>query len=66
VLGICCHISRKDFDECCELFIDELCELEKHVNIALLHLVVDVFKETTEPLERLVKAAMYNTLVCMV
>lgn len=54
---------REDYEECCENFIDEFCELEKDVNLALLNLVVDVFKETTEPLERLVKAAMYSTQV---
>lgn len=52
---------REDYEECCENYIDEFCELEKDVNLALLNLVVDVFKETTEPLERLVKAAMYST-----
>ncbi|XP_062612716.1 alpha-catenin-like protein hmp-1, partial [Saccostrea cucullata] len=51
----------EDYDECCENYIDEFCELEKDVNLALLNLVVDIFKETTEPLERLVKAAMYST-----
>ncbi|KAJ8312557.1 hypothetical protein KUTeg_009930 [Tegillarca granosa] len=51
---------REDFEETCEILIDESCELEKNVNLALLHLVVEVFKETTEPLERLVKAAMYT------
>lgn len=54
---------REDYEECCENYIDEFCELEKDVNLALLNLVVDVFKETTEPLERLVKAAMYSTQV---
>ena len=43
--------------------IDEFCELEKNVNISLLHLVVEVFKETTGPLERLVKAAVYPSQV---
>lgn len=50
---------REDYDECCESLIDEFCELEKNVNMSLLHLIVDIFKETTEPIERLIKAAMY-------
>ncbi|KAK3597757.1 hypothetical protein CHS0354_006116 [Potamilus streckersoni] len=50
---------KEDYDDACEIFIDEFCELEKNVSVALLHLIVDVFQETTEPLERLVKAAMY-------
>lgn len=58
-----CYSYREDYEECCENNIDEFCELEKDVNLALLNLVVDVFKETTEPLERLVKAAMYSTQV---
>ena len=58
-----CYSYREDYEECCENYIDEFCELEKDVNLALLNLVVDVFKETTEPLERLVKAAMYSTQV---
>ena len=49
---------RQDYDTSCESLTDEFCELEKHVNIALLNLVVEVFKETSEPLERLVRASM--------
>lgn len=51
---------REDYDDACELLVDEFCELEKNVNIALLHLVVEFFKETTEPLESLVKKAVYS------
>ena len=40
--------------------IDEFCELEKNVNMSLLHLIVDIYKETTEPIERLIKTAMYT------
>ncbi|WAR22602.1 CTNA2-like protein [Mya arenaria] len=47
-----------DFYDVCEALTDEFCELEKNVNVALLHLVVEHFKETTEPLERLIKAAL--------
>ena len=52
-------IYREDYCDVCETLIDEFCELEKNVNISLLHLVVDLFKETTDPLERLVKVAVY-------
>jgi hypothetical protein len=52
-----------DYDDVCELLTDEFCELEKNVNISLLHLVVEFFKETEEPLERLVKKAVYSDMV---
>jgi len=55
--------SRGDFDDICETLIDELCELEKNVNISLLHLCVEYFKETTQPLERLVKKAIISSPV---
>ncbi|KAK3084101.1 hypothetical protein FSP39_008190 [Pinctada imbricata] len=51
---------RQDFDVSCETLSDEFCELEKSVNMSLLNLMVDVFKETSEPLERLVKASMVD------
>ncbi|XP_053407384.1 uncharacterized protein LOC123547184 isoform X2 [Mercenaria mercenaria] len=54
--------ARGDYDDVCELLTDEFCELEKNVNISLLHLVVEFFKETTEPLERLVKKAVYSDM----
>lgn len=54
---------REDYDDACELLIDEFCELEKNVNVSLLHLVVEFFKETTEPLENLVKKALYADMV---
>lgn len=50
---------RDDYEECCENYIDEFCEFEKDVNLVLLNLVVDVFKEIIELLERLVKVVMY-------
>ncbi|XP_052773013.1 uncharacterized protein LOC128211918 isoform X1 [Mya arenaria] len=50
--------AKCDFYDVCEALTDEFCELEKNVNVALLHLVVEHFKETTEPLERLIKAAL--------
>lgn len=54
---------REDYDDASELLIDEFCELEKNVNVSLLHLVVEFFKETTEPLENLVKKALYADMV---
>lgn len=52
-----------DYNDICETWIDECCELEKNVNLSLLHLVVEYFKETTQPLERLVKHAVYSDTV---
>jgi len=49
---------RSEFDDTCESLTDEFCELEKNVNVALLHLVVEHFAETTEPLDRLARAAL--------
>ncbi|KAL4231611.1 hypothetical protein ACF0H5_009191 [Mactra antiquata] len=49
---------REDYNEACEHLTDYFCDLEKIVNISLLHFVVEYFKETTEPLERLVKKAL--------
>ena len=36
----------------------ELRDLERHVNAAVLELVVVALKETTEPIERLLQAAL--------
>ncbi|XP_060073578.1 uncharacterized protein LOC132553356 [Ylistrum balloti] len=52
---------QDDFNDICENLMDEFYELERNVNLALLHLVIDIFQETTEPLERLVKSAMYSS-----
>ncbi|XP_033755819.1 catenin alpha-like [Pecten maximus] len=52
---------QDDFNDVCESLMDEFYELERNVNLALLHLVIDIFQETTEPLERLVKSAMYSS-----
>ncbi|XP_067657935.1 vinculin-like [Haliotis asinina] len=49
---------RREQGDVCETMLDEVCHLEQHVNMALLHLMVDVFKETTEPLEKLLKAVL--------
>ncbi|XP_064630098.1 uncharacterized protein LOC135488988 isoform X2 [Lineus longissimus] len=55
------NFSRSDFDEACEKLIDEFHDLERHVNSSILQQIVDIFAETTEPLERLVKAALCPT-----
>ncbi|XP_013384611.1 catenin alpha-1 isoform X2 [Lingula anatina] len=52
---------RSDFDEECEHLIEEFQELERHVNSAILYQIVEVFSETTGPLERMVKAALSPT-----
>ncbi|OWF53522.1 uncharacterized protein LOC110446295 isoform X2 [Mizuhopecten yessoensis] len=52
---------QDDFADICESLMDEFYELERNVNLALLHLMIDIFQETTEPLERLVKSAMYSS-----
>ncbi|XP_069113867.1 uncharacterized protein [Argopecten irradians] len=52
---------QDDYSDLCENLMDEFYELERNVNLALLHLVIDIFQETTEPLERLVKSAMYSS-----
>ncbi|KAK6186313.1 hypothetical protein SNE40_008374 [Patella caerulea] len=49
---------RRDFDGVCEMLMDELCDLEKHVNVSLLYLIIDVFKETNQPIDRLLKTAL--------
>ena len=54
---------RAEFDESCERLSDEFQDLERHVNAAVLQQIVDVFKETTEPLERMMKAALAPSLV---
>lgn len=44
--------------EACRLLLDECQDLERHINASLLQLLVDVFKETCEPIDRMVRAAM--------
>ena len=46
-----------DFREACERLAQDLLTLENLVKSALVHQVIDVFTETTEPLDRLVKTA---------
>lgn len=49
---------REDFNDNCEQLLGEFQDLERHVNAAILHLIVTTFFETTEPLERMIKAAL--------
>ncbi|KAK2171973.1 hypothetical protein NP493_1009g01008 [Ridgeia piscesae] len=47
-----------DFGDACDCLIEELRDLQRHSSAAVLHLVMDVFKETTEPLSRLLRFAL--------
>ena len=49
---------KADFNDNCEFLIQEFQDLERHVNASVLQLIVSTFKETTEPMERLVRAAL--------
>ena len=42
----------------CETILDEVCDIEKHVNMTLMQLIVDSFMQTTQPLDSLVKVAL--------
>ncbi|XP_072026985.1 uncharacterized protein [Amphiura filiformis] len=48
---------RADYEESCETLAKELLLIERLVRQAVLYQVVDVFVETTEPLDRMVKAS---------
>ena len=52
-----------DFGDACDRLTEELRDLERHSNTAVLHLVVGVFKETTEPLSRLLQASLSTSQV---
>lgn len=45
--------DREDFKHVCELTIQDIHDMERHVNSLLIQHIVDTFKETTEPLYRL-------------
>ncbi|CAH1257676.1 CTNNA1 [Branchiostoma lanceolatum] len=51
---------RNDFSSACNELIGEADELDKLVSSAVLQQVVDTFVETTEPLERLLRAASHG------
>ena len=55
--------TAEDFDTACDILLSEFRDLEKHVAAAVTHLIVDVFRETTQPLDRLVKAVLQNSTV---
>ena len=52
-----------DFGDACDCLIEELRDLQRHSSAAVLHLVMDVFKETTEPLSRLLRFALATSQV---
>ena len=52
-----------DFGDACDGLMQELLDLERHTSAAVLHLVMEVFKETSEPLSRLLKAALSTSKV---
>ena len=54
---------KADFGDESDRLVEEFQDLERHVNASALQLIIDVFKETTEPVDRLVKTAMAPTMV---
>ena len=58
---------RLDYEGVCEVLLDEFCEVEKHVNMALLNLIIDTCCFTSQPLEQLATAAIHNQVreVCV-
>ena len=50
--------SSYEFEALAELFQLELKDLKVHMTSAVLSCVVETFKETSEPLDRLVKVAI--------
>jgi hypothetical protein len=52
---------ENDLRESCMCLLAECQDLERHVNASLLQLLVDVFKETCEPVDRMAKAAFENS-----
>ena len=48
---------KADYEDSCEMVAKDLIHLERLVRQAVLYQAVDVFVETTEPLDRMVKAA---------
>ena len=51
---------RLDYEGVCEVLLDEFCEVEKHVNMALLNLIIDTCCFTSQPLEQMATAAIHN------
>ncbi len=52
------HDFSIDFMESCSQLMLEVQDLERHVNAAVLELIVTTFHETCEPMDRLVRAAL--------
>ena len=57
------ELVTDDFSTRCQCMMAEAQQLESAVSSATLWLVVDVFKETTEPLERLIKVMLSDDKV---
>ena len=55
--------SRVDYEDACVRLEEEFSDLERHVNGAILQLIVATYNETVEPMERLVKAALKPLMV---
>lgn len=54
---------RAEYLDSCDRLVEEIQDLERHVNFGVMWLIADVFKESAEPLERLVKMAMTGNKV---
>jgi len=52
--------------ESCSEIVAEVHDLERNVNSLVMEVMVDVLKETSEPLERLVRAALSQKTVSFV
>ncbi|KAH9504308.1 hypothetical protein Btru_064598 [Bulinus truncatus] len=49
---------RSDFVKLCETALDEICDLEKHVTMALLHMIIEIFLSPNEKITKLRKVAI--------
>lgn len=56
---------REDYNQHCESLISDIHDMERNVNSLVIRLIVSTFKETTEPLDRLIKAALSNSRVSL-
>ena len=56
------HFSL-DFEDSCVCLVQELTDLKRHINEAVMWLIADTMKETVEPLDRLVKIAIKSQVM---
>ncbi|XP_070540271.1 uncharacterized protein [Ptychodera flava] len=49
---------KEDFNKSCDMLLSEFNALERHISQSLGYQVVDILLETTEPLDRLIKASV--------